>query len=689
MFDQCIWPESSRINVVNRLVQLSGSFAVKPFSGNLDQLDITQYAESLGMEALEINTSYGELAKVLSGLTPGIIQLKNQDHSGYLLIAQHSGRQLKLITPEGRSVWFDKSAVMEFIYQDRLYHSDANNLQLLNELGLTGRRLHKAKTLLLEQQFAQKPIDNIWLFRPLDSANLTNKIHWKNLGKFVAGFLVAHVGERAALFGGVSLLAYAITQSLWTQSIVLSWFLMMMSYWVFSAMGQMCHVHLDIRIGLMIKQQLQLSALNLSPEKQATKGPAKLLGQVMEADGLQHNALPGAFATLNALIDIVIGLGITLATQQWFLTILIVIFLAIKIVFLQKFATCYLQWVRHRKQLSQLTIEHIQGNRTRLMQSFPEKRHQTEEQSLQMYWSSSMELDKHALRLQLCVPVLWLISSTGILCFTIIFSNLPMLQLAALLGALLLVWQAWRTLATSTQQLVRTWNSWMEIEDLLQPANNNIQAQAMSETPEKNGHSELNANKISFAYRDSNPTLRNLSLHLQQGQQYLLQGESGSGKSTLLALLAGQIRPQQGWLLCNERDLPSLGHRYWRNKICWVPQYHNNYLFSASLLFNLLLGRSWPPTPADLEDAENVCETLKLDSLIQKMPAGILQSVGEMGWQLSQGERSRVFIARALLQKPDFLLLDESLGALDSATRLHILSQLKNEPAATLLCMHP
>jgi ATP-binding cassette, subfamily B, bacterial len=72
-----------------------------------------------------------------------------------------------------------------------------------------------------------------------------------------------------------------------------------------------------------------------------------------------------------------------------------------------------------------------------------------------------------------------------------------------------------------------------------------------------------------------------------------------------------------------------------------------------------------------------------------KMPAGILQSVGEMGWQLSQGERSRVFLARALLQSPDFLLLDESLGALDAATSLRILSSLKTEPAATLLCIHP
>jgi ATP-binding cassette subfamily B protein len=132
-----------------------------------------------------------------------------------------------------------------------------------------------------------------------------------------------------------------------------------------------------------------------------------------------------------------------------------------------------------------------------------------------------------------------------------------------------------------------------------------------------------------------------------------------------------------------------MGHRQWRKTICWVPQYHDNYMFSATLLFNLLIGRTWPPAQKDVADAEMVCEKLGLTPLLEKMPAGILQSVGEMGWQLSQGERSRVFLARALLQNPDFLLLDESLSALDSATSLQILSNLKNESSATLLCMHP
>ncbi len=690
MFDQFIWPESSRLNAVNRLAQIAGHFSSSVFSGNAEHTNIVHYAEALGIEALPIKTRYGDLANTLSGLSPGMIQIKHQNELGYLLIERCKGNHLKLLTPEGKSHWCDQQDLVEYIYQDRGYIADARSLALLSELGLQGKRLQKTQSLLLDQQFAQKPIENIWLIRPQNSGKFSTLISWKNAGKFIAGFVTAHLAERAALLGAVSLLGYAITQSLWNSDIVLSWLLIMLSYWIFSTLGKMCQVHLDVRLGLLIKQQLQLSALNLSPETQTTKGPAKLLGQVMEAEGLQHNALPGAFATLSAVIDILIGLTIAIVIQQWALVLLIVIFFVAKSFLLVKFAKSYHHWVKDRKQLSQLNIEHIQGNRTRLMQSTPDKRHKIEEQSLQVYWSKSLHLDNWAMRLQLWVAIAWLIFSSGVLCFAILFSQLPILKLVALLGAILLVWQAWKTFAASTQQLVRTWSSWKEIQDLLHATKDtDIQAHSLSEIPNNDSNSELNANQISFAYQDSQQTLRNLSLHLKQGQQYLLQGESGSGKSTLLALLAGQTQPQQGWLLCNDRDLSSLGHRYWRNKICWVPQYHNNYLFSAPLLFNLLLGRHWPPTTKDFEDAENICEKLGLTPLLEKMPAGILQSVGEMGWQLSQGERSRIFLARALLQNPDFLLLDECLGALDSATSLQILSHLKNEPAATLLCMHP
>ena len=78
---------------------------------------------------------------------------------------------------------------------------------------------------------------------------------------------------------------------------------------------------------------------------------------------------------------------------------------------------------------------------------------------------------------------------------------------------------------------------------------------------------------------------------------------------------------------------------------------------------------SWdiPPCsrPADFEEAQAICDELGLDDLLERMPAGMLQMVGETGWQLSHGERSRLYIARALLQDAELVVLDESFAALD------------------------
>jgi ATP-binding cassette subfamily B protein len=85
---------------------------------------------------------------------------------------------------------------------------------------------------------------------------------------------------------------------------------------------------------------------------------------------------------------------------------------------------------------------------------------------------------------------------------------------------------------------------------------------------------------------------------------------------------------------------------------------------------------------------ETICGELGLTDLLQRMPAGALQLVGETGWQLSHGERSRLFIARALLQDPELIVLDESLAALDPENLRLALECVLRRARALLVIAH-
>jgi len=119
------------------------------------------------------------------------------------------------------------------------------------------------------------------------------------------------------------------------------------------------------------------------------------------------------------------------------------------------------------------------------------------------------------------------------------------------------------------------------------------------------------------------------------------------------------------------------------------PQFHENWVLSETLMFNLLMGRGWPPTGEDMEEAEEVCRALGLGDLLDRMPSGLQQIVGESGWQLSHGEQSRLYIARALLQGTELVLFDESFAALDPANLRKCLETVIERSPTLMVVAHP
>ena len=183
--------------------------------------------------------------------------------------------------------------------------------------------------------------------------------------------------------------------------------------------------------------------------------------------------------------------------------------------------------------------------------------------------------------------------------------------------------------------------------------------------------------------------LRRCSLRIATGDRILLQGASGGGKSTLASLLTGLRLPESGLLLLAGLDRHTLGTDGWRRRVVACPQFHENHIFLGTFGFNLLMGRDWPPANEDLRKAEALCRELGLGELLDKMPSGLLQLIGETGWQLSHGERSRLFIARALLQNPDLLVLDESFGQLDPQSLERAMRCVLDRAPTVMVIAHP
>ena len=255
------------------------------------------------------------------------------------------------------------------------------------------------------------------------------------------------------------------------------------------------------------------------------------------------------------------------------------------------------------------------------------------------------------------------------------------------LGGVLLRYQALRRLTGGAAQLAAATQSWHIVRELFLTSRPAPVPDPGRITPSTE---VLTARNLTFTYpRRKQPLLREVNLTIHKGERVLLEGVSGGGKSTFGGIVAGLRLPTGGLLLSGAIDLATLGEQGWRRRVATAPQYHENHILAATLLFNLLMSRAWPPTAEDRKEAYDVCRELGLGPLLDRMPAGLHELVGDSGWQLSQGERSRVFLARALPQRAESVVLDESFAALDPESLEQCLETVLRRAPSLLVIAHP
>jgi ABC-type bacteriocin/lantibiotic exporter with double-glycine peptidase domain len=172
---------------------------------------------------------------------------------------------------------------------------------------------------------------------------------------------------------------------------------------------------------------------------------------------------------------------------------------------------------------------------------------------------------------------------------------------------------------------------------------------------------ELELRDVSFAYPDAPPLLSGISLHVRPGESVALVGPSGAGKTTLAGLVLGFYRPSSGGILFDGRPIESYDIGALRRRLGYVPQ--RPTLSSGTVLDNLRFGNP----DASIVEVTGAARAAALHEDILRMPLDYRTQVGEGGLMLSEGQRQRVALVRALLMDPDVLILDEPTSALDAA----------------------
>jgi ABC-type multidrug transport system fused ATPase/permease subunit len=176
---------------------------------------------------------------------------------------------------------------------------------------------------------------------------------------------------------------------------------------------------------------------------------------------------------------------------------------------------------------------------------------------------------------------------------------------------------------------------------------------------------------VEFGYERQKGMLRIPSLRIMPGEQIAIAGENGAGKSTLAKLIPRIYDVDSGAVRIGGEDIRSVSLESLRRQVCYLSR--DPVLFDGTLASNLRFVR---PAVSDHE-LQDVVECSGLSSFVATLPDGLGQRIGPGGCQLSGGQRQRLAIARALLQKPQILILDEATSCLDPSCEALVLRSIR------------
>lgn len=656
-------------------------------------------AAQLAIEAEPVEVAYREINDFIMHAAPALIRITRPDHSQPLFLALLTGgSRVVVLTPELKTVRIAASMIANVMRQPFFAMNAVRDRAFFELVGMEGERRERVREALYQEMFGALQLSAGWILRFSPGAPMLQQVHTARLERPIIAILIAQIALQGLTLIGWSLISRQALQGTFDGAWLMAWGLLLFTAIPIQMWMATSASAFSTTLGSILKQRLIYGTLSLQPEAIRHEGIGHFLGRVMDSNVVESTSIANVFMMIMALIQVASAAAIFVSSGSWQLAVLLMVWtLLIGVTSVTGYGSAR-AWYNAYRQMTNYLVEAMVGHRTRLAQQPSSTWHSEEDKLLDQYLQLSQRTDVNAV-VQAAINGSWLIA--GLIGIALVFVSSPMsLQtLAISLGGVLLAQGALQIIQSTLNSTQSALQSWQQVKPLFDAARKTVEPSSVllldnptDKPAETNGARKplLAIKNLSFRYREHGRwVIRDCNLTIYTGDRLLLEGPSGGGKSTLATLIAGLRQPASGLLLLRGYDQKSISLRDWRRKIVIAPQFHENHIFTETFAFNLLMGRRYPPTQSDLQEANLLCAELGLADLLNRMPSGFQQMVGESGWQLSHGERSRVFIARALLQGADVIILDESFGALDAETLQRAMECVLRRAKTLIVIAHP
>lgn len=676
-------------------------------------------AGRMGIEAESVETSIADFEAMALRAGPAVFAVQAGAGAGFVLVLRSSGRDLRVIAPDLRvrrcPVGWLRTAKCARLEAPFAAEID----RLLSFSDLRKSDWPRVRAAMLRERLGVVRLDECWILRQPAATPFWRQLVHAGVPQRLGWMLVLFAVIYALELGGWRLIGEAALDGRLDLGWMSAWVLVVLSVVPLVALTGWLSARFSLDAGGILKRRLLAGALNMDAETVRRQGVGQLLSRVMESQSLESLAVNGGLVVIVAGLELAFAAWVLwMGAGGWLHVGLLAAWLLVTLWISARYIRRMAAWTSTRLDLTHALIERMVGHRTRLAQEWPRRRDAEEDAATAQYLDVSGAMDRAGVAVSAGIPGGWALIGLLGLAPAFVSGSAGPASLAIGFGGLILAHRAFSGIASGLSALAGAAIAWRQVAPMFHAGARSPRSVAYvgSSLPHPASAASgvaapPNATPVSPAGPQSasawtarplldaanlvfrhdvraEPVLNGVDLSIRAGERLLLEGASGSGKSTLASVLIGLRESESGLLLLDGLDRHTLGNN-WHRLATEAPQFHDNHILSGSLAFNLLMGRNWPAGDAEIETARQLCIELGLGELIERMPSGMHQMVGETGWQLSHGERSRIFLARALLQEARFTVMDESFAALDPQTLQRCLACAMHRAHTLMVIAHP